>query len=233
MLKPKTKLRKRASDEADSNSFSFLRIVGRQRRLLTQKNSSNPSAYEGTGDRDRRPWRYGVDIWLRSNLEHHHNSGSRHTYGSGPSTQYGTATEGENGTKGARHGALGWLCNVPADIEAPTVEKDEAAWVPASQILEEEEEQSRPSELEADMDTVRYVPGRPVEEITNPKTTYPKRLRKFVATINNDYCEDRDRDRDIQALPSGEDSEFRVSKLRIILALPQLLNPSPWISLRP
>lgn len=123
MLKPKTKLRKRASDEADSNSFSFLRIVGRQRRLLTQKNSSNPSAYEGTGDRDRRPWRYGVDIWLRSNLEHHHNSGSRHTYGSGPSTQYGTATEGENGTKGARHGALGWLCNVPADIEAPLLKR--------------------------------------------------------------------------------------------------------------
>jgi hypothetical protein len=109
---------------------------------------------------------------------------------------------------GARHGALGWLCNVPADIEASTVEKDEAAWVPASQILAEEEEQSRPSELEADMDTVRYVSGRPVEEITNPKTTYPKWLRKFVATMNDDCCEDRDWDRDIQALPSGEDSEF-------------------------
>jgi hypothetical protein len=205
--KPKTKLRKRASDDTSSNSFSFLRIVGRQRRLLAQKNSKIPSAYEGTGDRDLRPWRYGVDIWLRSNLENHHNSGTRHTYGYGSSNQYGTATEVGNGTMSARQGALSWLRNVPADTEASTVEEEEAAWVPASQILEEEEEQSRPSELAADIDTVRYVPGRSAEETTNPKTTYPTWLRRFVATINDDRCEDRDRD--IQALPSSEDSEFQ------------------------
>ena len=102
---------------------------------------------------------------------------------------------------------MDWLRNVPADIQALTVEKDEVPWVPASQILEEEEEQSRPSELAADIDTVRYIPGRSVEGITNPKTTYPKWLRRFVATINDDRCEDRDQD--IQALPSDENSEFQ------------------------
>jgi hypothetical protein len=204
--KPKTKPQKRTSDEADSNSFSFLRIVGRQRRLLAQKNSKNPSAYEGTGDRDLRPWRYGVDVWLRSDLENHHNSGTRHTYSHGSSNQNGNATKGENGTMGARRGVLGWLRSVPADIEAPTVGKDDAAWVPASQILEEEEEQSRPSELAAD---IYCLPGHSVEETTNPKTSYPTWLRRFVATINDEGGGDRDRDRDIQALPSGEDSEFQ------------------------
>ena len=67
LIKPKTKLRKRSSDEAVKSSFSILR----------QHASWDPPAYNGQDSPDPRPWRLGVDQWLRSNSSNTYSYSSR------------------------------------------------------------------------------------------------------------------------------------------------------------
>ena len=116
LKKSKTRFRKRASDEGDSSPFPFLRGVRRQRRLLlAQAASSNPPAYEEPSDRDPRPWRYGVDAWLRTNPEHTPILRTAHIY----EQPYPSTT------------TASW----PVDEKTDYSEPAPVAWVPASRIL--------------------------------------------------------------------------------------------------
>jgi tetratricopeptide (TPR) repeat protein len=149
LKKSKIKLGKTGSQEVDNSSIPFLRAVGRQRQLSVQRRSSSSTAYEGP---DPRPWRYGVDAWLRSSSGHPRNTESRY-----PGL-----------LDGASH------------------------WVPASQILEEHEEQSRPVEL-ADTSISRCwsVPISSVERTTPLMVPRSKTLR-WRARVADDLNKDRD-----------------------------------------
>ncbi|KAE9375967.1 hypothetical protein N431DRAFT_370949 [Stipitochalara longipes BDJ] len=165
LKKSKTRLRKRVSDDADSSSFPFLRGVRRQRRLLlAQAASSKPPAYEGSGDRDPRPWRYGVDAWLRTNPGHEQNPGNRHVDDSYSSTHSASWP-----IRGQRSDYFG-----PAAAAGPFT-----TWVPASRILEEEEEASCPAELE---DNSWKIIPRGASRQQVPST---------ASTTNDDCYEDR------------------------------------------
>ena len=172
LKKSKTRPPKTASHKADSNSFSFLRAVGQQRRLLTQRKSSSPPAYEGPGERDPRPWRFSADTWLRLSSGYHHNLESHYP---------GLFPDGSN------------------------------HWVPASRILEEEE-QSHPVEL-ADTSVARCwsTPVNSIEKTTPPMAPRPKMLR-WRAAVTDDYREYRGGDsvkppsikvKDSQRLPNN------------------------------
>jgi hypothetical protein len=146
LKKPKTKLRKRSSDQAVQSSFSILQ-QRRQEDFWKQTSSSNPPAYDGPpgGTPDLRPWRYSVDQWLRMNSWNPQNS--------------------------AYHSPDDYLSS--------------NCWVPASQILEEEEEQSRPPFAElADTSFERSVVARPPE-----RKAPPQRLPPRAPSICHDRCD--------------------------------------------
>jgi hypothetical protein len=146
LKKPKTKLRKRSSDEAVKSSFSILPRK-RQEDIWERTSSSNPPAYDGppVGSPDLRPWRYGVDQWLRMNS---------------------------------------WNPQISA-YHSPDDYLSSSCWVPASQILEEEEEQSRPPFAElADTSFERSVVARPSE-----RKAPPQRLPPRAPSLYHDRCD--------------------------------------------